>query len=220
MRTPVAWWLGRGPSPPEFQELFVEPFNAGPDGIRLDVRVLTTAALEQTVAAVAAGAGPDIVMVPRTGDFLALAARGLLRDLTPYAQRFGWRSRLLAPALRLAVLGDRLYGVPRSSETMMLMVNVEVLDELGHRPPTSATELASLAALALRHGLLPFGAGCANMPESAELLWTLAVNHHAGPAAVRAALRGEMPWTAPVFVRALQCLVSWFDAGWFGTGYF
>jgi hypothetical protein len=74
MRTPVAWWLGRGPSPPEFQELFVEPFNAGPDGIRLDVRVLTTAALEQTVAAVAAGAGPDIVMVPRTGDFLALAA--------------------------------------------------------------------------------------------------------------------------------------------------
>jgi raffinose/stachyose/melibiose transport system substrate-binding protein len=96
--------------------------------------VLAEAAQERTVAALDSGTGPDIVMVPRAGDFLALAGRGRLLDLTAYADRFGWGSRLFAPALRLATVGGRLFGVPRGSETMMLLFNPEVL---GGGPPAS-----------------------------------------------------------------------------------
>ncbi|MFJ9377280.1 ABC transporter substrate-binding protein [Streptomyces sp. NPDC101455] len=216
----VEWWLGRGPSPQEFGELFVDPFNTGQDRVRLDLRVLTTAERERTVEALEAGNGPDIVMVPRAGDFLSVVGRGHLLDLTPYADHYGWGSRLLAPAVRLATVNGRLFGVPRSSETMMLLFNAPVLKELGCRPPSSLPELEAVAAGALRQGLVPFGAGCADMPESAELLWTLVVNHYAGPAAVRGALRGDLPWTSEVFVEAIENLCAWFDQGWFGSGYF
>ncbi|WP_330234723.1 ABC transporter substrate-binding protein [Streptomyces sp. NBC_00566] len=216
----VEWWLGRGPGPQEFSELFVGPFNAGQNRVRLDLRVLTTAARERTVEALEAGNGPDIVMVPRAGDFLSLVGRGHLLDLTPYADRYGWGSRLLAPAVRLATVTGRLFGVPRSSETMMLLFNSPALREFGFRPPSSLPELEAVAARALRQGLVPFGAGCADMPESSELLWTLVVNHYAGPAAVRSALHGEIPWTSDVFVEAIETLCSWFERGWFGSSYF
>jgi raffinose/stachyose/melibiose transport system substrate-binding protein len=213
----VVWWLGRGPGPRAFRELFVEPFNAGPGRVRLELVVLAEAAQERTVAALDAGTGPDIVMIPRAGDFLALAGRGHLLDLSAYADRFAWGSRLLAPALRLATVGGRLFGVPRSSETMMLLFHPE---GLGAGPPASLPELEAAAGRVLRQGLIPFGAGCADMPQSCELLWTLVVNHYAGPAAVRAALRGELPWTALVFAEAVGQLCAWFDRGWFGDGYF
>jgi raffinose/stachyose/melibiose transport system substrate-binding protein len=58
------------------------------------------------------------------------------------------------------------------------------------------------------------------MPESSELLWTLMVNHYAGPGQVRRALRGEIAWTSEVFADAIELLISWFDRGWFGTDYF
>lgn len=215
-RARVRWWLGRGPSPEEFRELFVEPFNAGQERVRLDLRVLSTAAREQTVAALEAGTGPDLLMVPRAGDFLSLARRGHLLDLTPWAERFAWRSRLLPPALRMATVDGHLFGVPRSTETMMLLFDPDVLG----RPPTSLSELETAADRASKQGLTPFSAGCADFPESCELLWTLVVNHYAGPAAVRAALLGELPWTSEVFAGALTTLIRWFDRGWFGTGYF
>ncbi|MEU4089789.1 ABC transporter substrate-binding protein [Streptomyces aureus] len=219
-RTRVTWWLGRGPGPQDLQDLFVDPFNAGQEHVRLDLEVLTSRARDRTVEALEAGTAPDIVMVPRAGDFVSLAARGLLLDLTPCAERHGWGSRLLGPALRLATLDGRLFGVPRSGETMMLLFNSPVLDDLGHAAPSSSQELEKLAEDALRRGITPFGAGCADMPESCELLWTLVLNHYAGPAAVRAALLGEIPWTAEVFVEAMDRLRGWFDRGWFGDRYF
>ena len=154
-------------------------------------------------------------MIPRAGDFLALARRGLFVDLSSYADRFGWRRRLLAPALRLGTLDGRLFGVPRSSETLLLLTGEGV-----HRPPATLAELELVAGDALSNGLLPFGAGCADYPQTCELLWTLVVNHYAGPAAVRAALRGELNWTAEVFLRAIGMLCTWFERGWFGHDYF
>jgi raffinose/stachyose/melibiose transport system substrate-binding protein len=218
--TRVAWWLGRGPGPKNFLDLFVNPFNAGQDRVRLDLRVLETAAHEQIIQALEAGAGPDIVMVPRAGDFLSLAERGYLLDLSAYADRYAWRSRLLAPAVGLASVNGQMFGMPRSSETMSLMFNSGVLNTLGIRPPRSLCELEAAAALALAGGLLPFGAGNSDYPQTCEFLWTLVVNHHAGPAAVRSALRGDIPWTSTVFVDAVEYLRSWFDRGWFGDGYF
>lgn len=77
--------------------------------------------------------------------------------IAPVTWWLGWHTRLLVPAMRLATLGERLYGIPRSSETMMLMVNTGVLRDLGRRPPATAAELESLAAEALRRGLLAGG---------------------------------------------------------------
>jgi raffinose/stachyose/melibiose transport system substrate-binding protein len=66
----VTRWLGRGPTPAEFCDIFVEPFNASQEGIELDLTILADLARDRTVQALADGAGPDLVMVPRAGDFL------------------------------------------------------------------------------------------------------------------------------------------------------
>ncbi len=211
----MTWWLGRGPSADRFRELFVEPWNASQDRVRLEVEHLSTNARERTVAALESGTGPDLVMVPRAGDFVSLARRGLVADLSGYAERLQWHSRLLAPALRLATINSRLFGLPRSSETMALLTH----DSLGF-PLDSLADLERAADRAMTDGRLPFGAGCADFPESCELLWTLVVNHYAGPAQVRGALRGELDWDDPVFVEAISLLRSWFDQGWFGDDYF
>ena len=219
-RQRVTWWLGRGPAPAEFREIFVAPFNACQEGIELDLTILADSARDQTVQALADGAGPDLVMVPRAGDFLSLVESGYLADLSGYAAEYGWPARLLAPAMRLAAARGGLFGLPRSSETMLLLSNREVLNDLRYRPPRSLSELERAASRALRSGVTPFGAGCGDMPESSELLWTLIVNHYAGPRQVRHALLGEVAWTSPVFADALELLISWFDRGWFGTDYF
>lgn len=213
--TRVTWWLGRGPRAERFRQLFVDPFNARQHRIHLDIRSLGSDAQRQTVEALESGDGPDLVMIPRAGEFVALARRHLLADLTDYAGRHGWAGRLLAPATRLATMDGRLYGLPRSAETMFLLTHQTV-----RRPPITLSDLQDAASDALAAGLLPFGAGCADFPESCELLWTVVVNHAAGPTAVRAALRSEVSWTSPVFVAAVELLQAWFHQGWFGDDYF
>lgn len=193
----------------------MDPFNERQDHIHLDVRVLEADAQRQTVEALERGDGPDLVMIPRAGEFVSLARRDLLVDLTDHSERLGWPARLLAPATRLATIGGRLFGLPRSSETMFLLTHHSI-----RRPPTTLRELDTAARDAISNGLLAFGAGCGDFPESCELLWTLVVNHAAGPAAVRAALRSELPWTSPVFVDAVELLQHWFQQGWFGEDYF
>ncbi|MHA3701117.1 ABC transporter substrate-binding protein [Jatrophihabitans sp. YIM 134969] len=214
-RTRVTWWLGRGPAADRFQELFVDPFNDRQPAVHLAVHALGHDARNRTVEALERGDGPDLVMVPRGGDFVDLARRRLLADLTGYARTHGWTTRLMAPATRLATVGGALFGLPRSAETMFLLTHQGVA-----RPPMTFSDLETAADDALSDGVLPFGAGCADFPESCELLWTLVVNHIAGPAAVRAALRHELPWTSPAFVAAVEMLQRWFQQGWFGDGYF
>ena len=53
-------------------------------------------------------------------------------------------ARLLA-AMRLAAVRGELFGLPRSSETMLLLSNQEVLDDLGCRPPRPLSELEDAA---------------------------------------------------------------------------
>lgn len=91
------------------------------------------------------------------------------------------------------------------------MLNTSVLAALGVQPPRTLRDREDVADRALGSGVLPFGAGSADMPSVCELIWTLVVNHHAGPAAVR----GDLPWTSQVFVDAVEYLRSWF-----GTTYF
>jgi raffinose/stachyose/melibiose transport system substrate-binding protein len=193
----------------------VDPFNERQSHIHLDVKVLGSDAQRQTVEALERGEGPDLVMIPRAGEFISLARRNLLVDLTSHAERHGWGARLLAPATRLATIGERLFGLPRSSETMFLLTHQTIT-----QPPTTLGELNAAARDAIGNGLLPFGAGCGDFPESCELLWTLVVNHAAGPAALRAALRSEVSWTSPVFAAAVEMLQDWFQRGWFGDDYF
>lgn len=218
--THVSWWLGRGPNPAAFRTLFVEPFNEATDDVTIDLVELGDDAHGTLLAALDAGTGPDILVVPRTGDFVTMVRAGRLLPLDVVAARLGWHDRLLAAPLALGSVDGQLFGVPRSLETMPLFYDRALFAAHGWEPPTDLGSLEALASAMLQHGIVPFGAGSGDFPGSCEWFVSLILNHAAGPTAVRQALVGDLPWTAPAFERAMALLVQWFARGWFGDDYF
>ena len=212
----VTFWLGRGASPEDFRTTFVIPYAAAGHDIGLHVDYLGADSQERTLAALADGTAPDIVMIPRAGTLAQLVRDGRLADLSTYA----WTRRLLPMARALGTHNGQLYGVPRGAETMMLLYDTQLFESEGWQPPRTLPELDRLAAAMMRRGLVPFGAGTADFPASVELYFSLVINHYAGPAAVRDALDGRVPWTDGVFQRATGMLRRWFAEGWFGDRYF
>src|SRR5260370_14951526 len=57
--------------------------------------------------------------------------------------------------------------------------------------------------------MIPFGAGNADWKGVNEWLMTVFFNNVAGPDNVRKALSGELPWTAPPFVEAVELSKAW-----------
>ncbi|GAA2647235.1 ABC transporter substrate-binding protein [Paractinoplanes durhamensis] len=212
--TRVTWWLGRGSDPDVFQRNFVDPYRASDPPVDLHVEYLGADSPERTLAALADGTAPDIVMIPRAGTFARLARKGHFADLSGYE----WTGRLLPLAREIGTHGGRLLGIPRSSETMLLFYEKTLFATHAWQPPRTLGELETLATAMQARGIVPFGAGSADVPQSVELYFSLIVNHHAGPANVRKALLGERPWTT--FTRSVALLREWFERGWFGENYF
>src|SRR5262245_58537035 len=115
----VTWWLGRGADPDVFRRNLL---TAYPESA-LRVEFLGADSSERTVAALADGTAPDIVMIPRAGLFAQLAAAGHFADLSGY----GWTERVLPLAREIGSHDGRLYGIPRSAETMLLLYHPELV---------------------------------------------------------------------------------------------
>jgi raffinose/stachyose/melibiose transport system substrate-binding protein len=94
---------------------------------------------------------------------------------------------VLPLARTMGTHGGRLFGIPRSSETMPLLYNRALFDTHRWRPPQTLRELDDLATALQRRGIVPFGAGAADVPQSVELYFSLIVNHRAGPAKIKEA---------------------------------
>jgi raffinose/stachyose/melibiose transport system substrate-binding protein len=101
---------------------------------------------------------------------------------------------------------------------MLLYYNASLFDQQGWKVPQDRAELEALAEEASGKGIIPFGATNVDWPAAPEWLMTLFWNHYAGPDAVYRALTGEIQWTEPEFVEAVQLLKTYFDKGWFGGG--
>ena len=125
-----------------------------------------------------------------------------------------------APLLNTSVYGGKLYALPRDYEFMHLFYNKELFKQNGWKLPTNRQEMEEVADAALAKGIIPFGAGNADWKGVNEWLMTVFFNNVAGPDNVRKALAGELPWTAPPFVEAVELSKAWYNKGYFGKNYF
>ncbi|QPP07784.1 carbohydrate ABC transporter substrate-binding protein [Streptomyces bathyalis] len=167
--------------------------------------------------ALAAGGGPSIIVTPGPSSFVsAYDSAGYLADLTPYAQRYGWRKKFAPWALAASEVDGKLVTLPASYETMAFYTNPATLDDLGLEPPTTREEFENFCTEAKGRGYIPLAAGNADYKGANEWFAGVGLNHGAGPEAVYSALRGETKWTDPVFVDAIDRLASYFRKGWFG----
>ena len=221
---PLSLWYQRGGTPEQQRVLqadLVEPFNAAHPGdtLTLDVRPANSAD-KQIRMAVLAGRGPDLVMTPGPSTTLALIQAGHLLSLDPYVEKYHLDRRILAPVLKTGLSDGHIYALPRTFETMVLYYNKTLFAKNGWQPPKTLDELNGLAAAMQAKGITPFSVGNGDWRGANEWHVTVVLNHFAGPENVYKALKGEIPWTDPVFEGAIGLLNDWYQKGWFGKNYF
>jgi raffinose/stachyose/melibiose transport system substrate-binding protein len=217
----VTWWFGRADSNAQaaMQRDIVEAFNASQDRYALSLEVRGADIDKFLRVALVAGSGPDIVSTSGPTYLVPIAAAGQLKPLEDEAQRFGWTEKFLPALLDTCRYKGKLYAIPRDYETMFLFYNQKLFAEHGWKLPTNRAEFESLAADMMDKGIVPICNGNADWQGVNEWLMSVFFNSVSGPTNVGAALRGELPWTAPPFVDAVELTRDWYKKGWFGKNY-
>ena len=221
---PITLWYQRGGNPEQqriLQKDLVEPFNAAHPLTPLTLDVQAGATGDKKIRmAVLSGKGPDIVMTPGPSTTLALVQSDHLLPLDDCIKKYNLDKRILGPMLKTGDYKGHNYALPRTFETMVLYYNKTLFDKNGWQPPKTMADLEALAEAMRAKNITPFSVGNGDWRPANEWHVSVILNHYAGPEHVAKALRGEIPWTNPVFVKAIDTLNDWYQKGWFGKNYF
>src|SRR5882672_1386391 len=211
-RKVVTFWFGQANSDGQaaLRNDLVEAFNASQDKYLLQIEVKGAAVNNLLKVALVAGNGPDVVQTAGPAYLTAIANAGQVLPLDGFAETYKWKDRFLPALLNTSVYGGKLYALPRDYESIHLFYNKEVFRQSGWKFPTNRAEVEQVADAALAKGIVPFGAGNADWKGVNEWLMTVFLNNVAGPDNVRKSLSGEMPWTAPPFVEAVELSKAWY----------
>jgi raffinose/stachyose/melibiose transport system substrate-binding protein len=214
--TTVTWW--GEPFEDERRaallEEFVGSFEASHPTIRVDYtfqedidRVLRTA--------VQAGAAPDVLVTPGAGFVLEYVRAGHVLDLTEMAKQYQWQDKLLGWAYDSGVIDGKLYSLPLTFESMLVVYNKTLFDKMGWTVPTNRTEIETIAEAAKKEGIYPFAYGNSDWKPATEHLIGMFYDHVAGADNVYKALTGQKQWTDPEFVDAMELMNDWFQKGYY-----
>lgn len=195
-------------------ELFQGTFNAAHPDIELELtyqedldRVLRTA--------IQAGAGPDIVSTPGAGFILEYVNAGHVIPLDDLAEQYGWKDKLLPWAYESGVVGDHLYSMPLTYESMIVFYNKTLFETKGWQVPTNRVELDTIIDAAMADDIYPFVYTNSEWKPATEHLIGMFYDHYAGADNVYQALIGEKPWTDDEFVEAMALMNDWFQKGYY-----
>lgn len=219
-KTKVVWWgEGSAANPTaqqQIQEQLIDAFNAEHPDIELEI--IWQEDLHNVVrTAMQAGQGPDIIQTPGPGYLLEFQKAGFLAPLDDFAIEFGWKDKILPWAYEAGVVDGKLYGLPLTFESMILLYNKAVLAELGLQPPTNRAEFEAAADAIAASGRVPIAYGNVGWQPTNEHLVGMWLSAVAGPQAVYEALTGTRRWDDPVFVDAIDLLTDYIaQRGYFG----
>ena len=218
----VVWWYEQ--ATPDQQQLMTDlietPFAEVNPDVNLVIDYRGNELDKQLRVAMLSGSGPDVVYTPGPSYVAPMAQAGQLLPLDDYAKQYGWSDRILPVFLEMGRYDGTLYALPKTYETLGLYYNASLFEENGWEVPTDIASLEALADQMLEMGVTPFAAGNSDWRGANEWFVTLALNAVAGPETIYKALTGEIPWTDPAIVEAIDTLDRWWDAGYFGPDYF
>jgi raffinose/stachyose/melibiose transport system substrate-binding protein len=215
----VIFWSNLEGSGPQnyFKKNVEKPFEKANKGTDLKITFQDPDQMDRLVrTALQGGEGPDIIMTPGPAYAQEYVDANLFAELDEYADQFKWEDKLLGWALDLGRYEGKLYAIPYQLQTMLLYYNKTLLEEKGMQPPKSRDELESMAEELQGQGITPFAAGIGDDPAAIEWFPTVFWNHYSGPDALYQALTGEIPFSDPVFVDAIDLFNTYVQKGWFG----
>ena len=213
--TITMWFWG---APPQHQETMNEVLVAALSmnrrmNIELVVEFRNT--VDQDIAvALAAGEGPDIVYGSGPSFVAPYAAEGRLESMDRYSEQYGWQDRILAPIYESGTVNGELYALPNSLNTLGIFYNKQVLEENGWEPPTTIEELEQIMDEAIEMGMYASVTGNKGWRPVNENYSSLFLTHMAGPQNFHAALTGDLPWTSPEIVAAIEKSAEWYQSGY------
>ncbi len=217
------WFWGASPEyRMAFDKVLVKPYNESQD--KYELVITYDNAVDQNIAtALAADGGnaPDIIYGSGPAFVSQYAKAGKLENLNPYAEKFGWADRILAPIYKAGEVDGNLYSLPGGTITMGLFYNKKVLADLRSKdaslpagPPSTLEEVEAFMDAALANGYYASVTGNKGWKPVNENYSTIFLNAIAGPDNVYKALMGELEWTDPVFEKAIAKSAEWYQKGY------
>ena len=162
----------------------------------------------------AAGQGPDIVYVSGPSYTATFAQEGLVLDLTPYSEQYGWNDRLLDIAYQACTLDGKLYCLPGGLLVGGLYYNKDVFAEEGWNVPTTMDELISTMDAAKEKGYYPLAAGNKGWKPCNDNFSSMIIGSYLPGSYIYNALTGQGSFTDPAIVDAIQKSADWYQAGY------
>lgn len=217
----VTLWIDiqGAPNQSYFDDKVIAAFEKAHKDIDVKVTYYKGADLRKLIqTALQAKSGPDIVRGPAATQTLAWSKADVLADLSKYADKWNWSDKLAGWAMEAFTVDGHLWALPMRVDTLLLYTNATLFDKKGWKAPTNRDEFEALAEEAHGQGIIPLGASNTDWKAASEWHMSAFWNHYSGPEAVYQALTGEIRWTEPVFVEAVELIKSYFDKGWFGGG--
>ena len=201
----VTWWTETSPKIEDINKNFVEPFNKSHPNIQLEI--VPQDKLDDTLrTAIQADSAPDILQTAGGAFIAEFVPAGVVLPMDSYAKQLGWQDKLLPWAYEAGFLENKLYSLPLTFESMILLYNKTLFEKNGWKPPTTRAELDALSAQLQAKGLHTFSYGYVGWEPTNEHLVGIYLNNFAGPDNVYKALIGQKKWTDPEFVGAINML--------------
>lgn len=131
-RTTLFWSTDNNPARP----VQIGPFMRMNPDLAVVVEPNT---FDRTIVQASTGIGPDLIETYSLSDMVAYANAGILLDLTPYAEEYGFSPDTTYPALRGNITYDGgQYRYPANVASWVLMYNKRMFEEAGIPEPTDS----------------------------------------------------------------------------------
>lgn len=157
---------------------------------------------------------PDLIQLNGPSELVDLAETDRIIPLDAYAEKYGWKDKILPWAYESGTVNGKLYAVPITYESLMLFYNKDALAQHGLEVPRSLEEIEQVCQKAKEAGVACFANATGGKASRGEWYIGWHLNAGAGPDALYAVLRREQPWSSlkSHFERNLQ----WIRDGWYG----
>lgn len=210
------WFWG---APPEnqalMQKVLVQGFQKSQDKYNVEVN-FNNSVDNNIQVALSANKGPDVVYGSGPAFASAYAVQGKLADMTPYAKKYSWEDRILAPMYQSGTVNGKLYSLPNSIEDIGIFYNRKVLNTLGVQPPTTYDQFTSIMDKAQAAGLYASVTGNQGWKPVNQNYISQFLTLDAGGKTIYNALQGKIPWTDPSIVKAVEDSAQFYKKGYLG----
>lgn len=217
----LSFWSWRQEDRAVYEDL-IAAFEAANPGITVEFEAFEASSYATILSTALAGeSGPDMMMVRAYGAFEAVAGADYLMPITqddvPGLASMN-ETALLAQTLRE---DGEIYGVPFASQTMLVIYNKGIYDQLGLSEPDTWDELLANAQAIEDAGMFAFANGTATAWQNETIVSALG-SSTIGQDFFREVVAGTTDFTDPRFVAGLekvQEISNYFPDGFTGLDY-